>query len=58
MAAAGSWAGGRAVLRTAGLALLVAGSACAMAVPPMLAGRFLDAREAVAAGSGRGPGSG
>jgi len=58
MVAAGSWAGGRAVLPTAGLALLLVGSASAAAVPPALAGRFLNAREAIDVSSARGPGTG
>jgi len=58
MVGAGSWAGAHAWLRVAGLVVLLVGSACAAAVPPVLVGRFLNAREAVTASPGRSPGSG
>ena len=58
MVRAGSWAGAHAWLRVAGLAVLLVGSAGAVAVPPLLVGRFLNAREAIAASSRRSPGSG
>ncbi|MEW6547404.1 MAG: hypothetical protein AB1446_10920 [Bacillota bacterium] len=58
MMGVGSWTGVRAWLRAVGLVIVLVGSACATAVPPALAGRLLDVREAIAASPGRGPGPG